>query len=233
MKTIGRLVALAAVSLLMVPLSSYRFFDSSLIPTVPRVAPVGTVIAAPRELRADDYVALRKFSGLYDIDYRLVLAVAEHESRFNRAALSPRGAMGLLQIMPATGRELVAELNLSDLSHPAQHLRAGIYYLSKLTTLFSSAPPEERTRLALAAYNAGPSRIYDAQELAAYLGEDPDTWSSIRHVLPLLSRRYSSLHAHVWPEGRPPHGYFGGWRETVRYVDRVMSSYAGYYTSAR
>jgi membrane-bound lytic murein transglycosylase F len=217
----------------MIPLSSYRFFDYSLISTEPRMAPAGVAVAVPGPMHREDYAALRKFSGLYDVDYRLVLAVAEHESRFNRMALSPRGASGLLQIMPATGRELIAELNLSDLSHPAQHLRAGIYYLAKLTALFNSAPPDQRTRLALAAYNAGPSRIYDAQELAAYLGEDPDSWSSIRHVLPLLSRRYSSLHAHVWPEGRPPHGFFGGWRETVRYVDRVMSSYNGYYASSR
>ncbi len=217
----------------MIPLSSHRFFEYSVIASEPRTGPAPTEVSIPRELHVEDYAALRKFSGLYDVDYRLVLAIAEHESRFNRSALSPRGAMGLLQIMPATGRELLTKLNLSDLSHPAQHLRAGIYYLSKLSNLFSSAPPEQRRRLALAAYNAGPSRIYDAQELAAYLGEDPDSWSSIRHVLPLLSRRYSSLHAHVWPEGRPPHGCFAGWKETVHYVDRVMSSYAGYLPSPK
>ncbi|HLF13274.1 MAG TPA: transglycosylase SLT domain-containing protein [Bacteroidota bacterium] len=212
----------------MIPLSSYRFFEYSLGAPEPWTDPVAMEIPVPRELHREDYAALRKFSGLYGVDYRLVLAVAEHESRFNRLALSPRGAMGLLQIMPATGRELLTELKLSDLSLPAQHLRAGIYYFSKLSRLFSSVPSEHRSQLALAAYNAGPSRIYDAQELAAYLGEDPRRWSSIRHVLPLLSRRYSSLHAHVWPEGRPPHGYFAGWKETVRYVDRVMSSYTGY-----
>ena len=111
--------------------------------------------------------------------------------------------------------------------------RAGIYYLSKLSENFSSASPTERMRLAVAAYNAGPARIYDAQELAAYLGEDPDSWASVRHVLPLLSRRYASLHAHVWAEGRPPHGYFGGWRETIRYVDRVMARYEEYLPAPR
>ncbi len=210
---------------MIIPLSSHRFFEHSIIASEPRPLPGTAEPAIPGGLHTDDYASVRKFSGLYDVDYRLVLAIAKHESHFNRSALSSRGALGLLQIMPATGRELVAELNLSDLNHPAQHLRAGIYYFSKLSELFSAAEPGSRLSLALAAYNAGPSRIYDAQELAAYLGEDPEAWSSVRHVLPLLSRRYASLHAHVWPDGRPPHGYFGGWKETIRYVDRVMNSY--------
>lgn len=216
----------------MIPLSSHRFFEYSVIASEPRPAALAAEPAIPGALHGDDYKSLRKYSGLYDVDYRLVLAIAKHESRFNRSALSPRGAIGLLQIMPATGRELVAELNLSDLSHPAEHLRAGIYYFSKLSDLFRAAEPGSRRSLALAAYNAGPSRIYDAQELAAYLGEDPEAWSSVRHVLPLLSRRYASLHAHVWPEGRPPHGYFGGWKETIRYVDRVIASYSSYHAPA-
>jgi len=184
--------------------------------------------ASPRELHLEDYRTVREYSTIYSVDYRLVLAIMERESRFDRSALSPRGARGMLQIMPATGRELESELNLSDISHPAQHLHAGIYYYSKLCDLFSSADHGDRIRLALAAYNAGPSRIYDAQELAAYLGEDPDDWSALRHVLPLLSRRYATLHSLVWGEGRPPHGYFTGWKETVSYVDRVMRTYSAY-----
>lgn len=221
------------LALLIIPLSSERFVDTKLGASMPGLAAAAPDVAVPASLARDDFAALRKYAGQYALDYRLVLAVAEHESRFDRSALSPRGAAGLLQIMPATGRELVDELNLTDLTHPTQHIKAGVYYLAKLGELFRSAPPAERTRLALAAYNAGPSRIYDAQELAAYLGEDPDDWSSVRHVLPLLSRRYASLHAHVWPEGRPPHGYFGGWRETVRYVDRVMARYRGYLPESR
>jgi len=210
------------------PLTSQRVAEYSVVASEPFPRGPAPGMALPVELHRDDYSAVRKFSGIYSVDYRLVLAIMEHESRFDRMALSPRGARGMLQIMPATGRELESELNLSDVTHPAQHLHAGIYYYSKLSDLFSSAPDDDRRRLALAAYNAGPSRIYDAQELAVYLGENPDDWSALRHVLPLLSRRYSTLHSHVWGDARPPHGYFTGWRETVRYVDRVMSTYAGY-----
>ena len=221
------------LALTSVPLSSERLFHDPIGPIPANAAVVEPEVARPADLRKSDFSTLRKFSGQYALDYRLVMAVAEQESRFNHSALSPRGAAGILQIMPATGRQLVAELKLTDIAHPAQHMRAGIYYLSKLNELFRSAPPDQRIRLALAAYNAGPARIYDAQELAAYLGENPDDWSSMRHVLPLLSRRYASLHAHVWPDGRPPHGTFGGWRETVRYVDRVMDRYESYRVASR
>jgi membrane-bound lytic murein transglycosylase F len=224
---------LAGLALFLIPLSSQRFFDYNLAAPGPGIVGALTEVAVPAQMERSDFVTVRKFSGQYSVDYRLVLAVAEQESRFDHSALSPRGAAGILQIMPATGKQLVAELNLTDLTHPVQHLRAGIYYLSKLSELFRSATPDERMRLSVAAYNAGPARIYDAQELAAYLGEDPDSWAAVRHVLPLLSRRYASLHAHVWADGRPPHGYFGGWRETVRYVDRVMARYEGYLPAAR
>jgi membrane-bound lytic murein transglycosylase F len=232
-KRYGPSALLAGLALFIVPLSSQRFFENSLMPPGPGIIVARPDMTAPPELQRSDYSALRRFSGQYEVDYRLVLAVAEQESRFDHSALSPRGAAGFLQIMPATGRQLLAELNLTDLTLPAQHLRAGIYYLAKLSDLFRSASPEERMRLSVAAYNCGPARIYDAQELAAYLGEDPDSWSSIRHVLPLLSRRYTSLHSHVWPDGRPPHGYFGSWRETVHYVDRVMARYEGYLQAAK
>ena len=79
--------------------------------------------------------------------------------------------------------------------------------------------------LALAAYNAGPSRVYDAQELAAYMGEDPSSWRAVAKALPLLSKRYYSLHALVWNDARPKYGYYGSSRQTITYVDRVMNSY--------
>lgn len=227
-----RIYLVIAVSLLFFPISSHRVTESSVVASEAGETGAAVSVERPEELHKDDFRSVRKYAVQYKVDYRLILSIMEHESRYNRLAVSPMGARGILQIMPATGRELSSELNMPDIAHPSRHLRAGIYYYSKLFDLFRSAPPEQRRRLALAAYNAGPSRIYDAQELAAYLGENPDDWDAIRHILPLLSRRYSSLHAHVWGEARPPHGYFSGWKETVRYVDRVMSSYTRYTSPA-
>jgi membrane-bound lytic murein transglycosylase F len=175
---------------------------------------------------------VRKTAEEFGVDARLVAAMIKQESRFDANAVSGRGAQGLMQIMPVTGLELTGELELQDPTHPSQNLRAGTYYFAKLFDLFSSSPVEDRICLALAAYNAGPSRIYDAQELAAYMGEDPSRWTSVAHMLPLLSKRYYSLHLAVWGTSRPPSGYYGSWRETVGYVQQITDSYYSYRTAS-
>ena len=195
---------------------------------------VGTVngtqesISLTEDMESVDFKSVRKFSEEYGTDERLILAIMKQESQFDENAVSYRGARGLMQIMPVTNMELVEELDLPKVSRPRENIQAGIYYFSKLYRLFKTGTKGDRIRLALAAYNAGPSRIYDAQELAAYLGENPNEWRSIRNVLPLLSKRYYSLHQAVWNESKPPAGYFGSWRETSVYVDAIMKTYKEY-----
>lgn len=155
-----------------------------------------------------------------DIDSKLILAIIKQESQFNENAISERGAQGLMQLMPQTQFELSGDS--LDSFHPEKNISMGISYFSKLYRLFENAPEEDRICLALAAYNAGPSRIYDAQDLAAYLGEDPLSWRSIQNALPLLSKRYYTLHQSVWDGGKPRNGYFGSWRQTILYVQNVL-----------
>lgn len=180
------------------------------------------------DLNCVDGAGLEEYANVYGVDYRFILAMIKQESRFDENAVSYRGARGLMQIMPVTNDELIDELDLDVAQLPDQNVIAGIYYFSKLYELFSDAAEDDRLRLALAAYNAGPSRIYDAQDLAAYLGENPSRWSSIQHVLPLLSKRFYSLHESVWVGSKPPAGYFGSWRQTTAYVDAVMKTYLSY-----
>jgi membrane-bound lytic murein transglycosylase F len=173
---------------------------------------------------------IQKHSAKYGLDWRLVLAVMKQESNFNRRAVSRRGAYGLMQVMPATGNEVATKLGFEDLQHPHRNIKGGVFYLSKLFGLFEGAKEGDRIRLAVASYNAGPSRIYDAQELAAYLGENPQSWPSVEKALPLLSKRYYTLHQSVWGGGKPRSGYFGKSRQTIHYVARVVENFEDYRT---
>jgi len=85
----------------------------------------------------------------YGVDKKLVMAVIDVESGFNAAAVSTAGAQGLMQIMPATGRDL----DLVDPFDPSENIDAGIRYLRYLLDTF----PDRR--LAVAAYNAGPNAV--------------------------------------------------------------------------
>jgi soluble lytic murein transglycosylase-like protein len=95
---------------------------------------------------------------IYAIDPNLVMAVIHIESRGNAFALSPVGAMGLMQIMPATGEELAEKLAIpwrgpQTLFDPLLNIRMGVAYLEQLESRYGSMAT------ALAAYNWGPGRI--------------------------------------------------------------------------
>lgn len=155
-----------------------------------------------------------------NLDWRLIWAIIKQESQFDPNAVSARGAQGLMQIHPSTQQDF--GMDSLDVFEPMRNIDVGVSYFSKLYSLFEKANEADRICLALAAYNAGPSRIYDAQELVAYLGEDPLSWRAIQNALPLLSKRYYTLHRSVWDGGKPRYGYFGGWRQTISYVENVL-----------
>jgi membrane-bound lytic murein transglycosylase F len=172
--------------------------------------------------------SIKLYAARYGFDWRLILATMKQESRFSPSAESHRGASGLMQIMPTTSEEVARALDVDDLSHPDNNIRGGIYYLRELYELFKGAREGDRIKLTLAAYNAGIGRIFDAQEIAAYLHENPMEWESIKDALPLLSRRHGSLHKGIWNAPKPKTGWFGNSRETIAYVESVMNHYDEY-----
>ncbi len=171
---------------------------------------------------------VKEYADVYGLDFRFVLALVKQESRFDAEAISSRGAAGLMQIMPPTETEISDKLDLRSSHAPRENIHAGIYYFAEILKLFPGIDTDSRLRLSLAAYFAGPTRIYDAQDVAAYMGENPTSWSSIKGALPLLSKRFYSLHRAIWEDGRPKSGYFGSWRQTLAYVDNIMENYKEY-----
>ncbi len=89
-------------------------------------------------------------SAEHNISAELVRAVIQVESGFNPRARSVKGAMGLMQLMPATAREL----GVTDAYDPVQNIRGGVAYLKQLLTRY-----DFNVELALAAYNAGPEAV--------------------------------------------------------------------------
>ncbi len=179
---------------------------------------------------------IKRYANRYGFDWRFILAVMNQESRFRHQAVSSRGAYGLMQIMPATGRDISAKLFIDNVKQPENNIAGGVYYLWWVYTMINFDDGElsydvsemDRLQLVLAAYNGGPSRVRDAQQLARYLNLDPYRWVNIKSLLPMLSSRYDTLHQYVWENGIPSGGYFNGYPETLNYVDRVMIYYSYY-----
>jgi soluble lytic murein transglycosylase-like protein len=90
----------------------------------------------------------------YGHDARLIKAIVFVESRFDPSAVSPKGAVGLMQLMPATASELGVELPTQRLLDPALNLDTGARHLRRLMDTFADRP-----ELAIAAYNAGEGAV--------------------------------------------------------------------------
>jgi membrane-bound lytic murein transglycosylase F len=182
----------------------------------------------------DRYIPLvKKYAQEYRIDWVLILAVMKQESKFNHEAISYQGAYGLMQIMPVTQIELAEKLGVEETITPRNNIKAGIYHLKSLYSMFENIQEEDRTCLSLAAYNAGLGRVLDAQKIASYMGNDPNRWSSVREAFAFLTKKNYTLHSRIWTDGCPPSGYFRNPKQTVEYVDNIMKSYDRYSLSLK
>ncbi len=139
----------------------------------------------------------------YKFDYLYFKAQSIAESNLNPDAESPVGAMGLMQIMPSTYKEISKKIKLStDTFDPRYSIKAGIYYMSTIWKAWKN----KRTWLdhwdfCTASYNAGRGNIIRAQKLCSSKNLDTESWSSIVKTLPLVTGRHS--------------------KETITYVERI------------
>jgi membrane-bound lytic murein transglycosylase MltF len=117
----------------------------------------------------------QKYGEMYDIDWFLIAAQSFQESRFDPNARSRAGALGLMQLLPSTAKDM----GIADISTPENNVHAGVKYLRWIEDRYFSEKEineDDRVRFALAAYNAGPANILRSRTSASQLGYDPSRW---------------------------------------------------------
>jgi soluble lytic murein transglycosylase-like protein len=149
---------------------------------VPRKA---TVISRNGTISLGYSYRFEKYSGMIEetcnkhgVDPELVKAVIQVESNYNYRAISPKGAQGLMQLMPGTA----SRYGVLSAFEPAQNIEGGVRYLKDLIQLFNSD-----LRLALAAYNAGENRVQKINDVPNFV----ETQNYVRKVLALYNGEMS------------------------------------------
>jgi membrane-bound lytic murein transglycosylase MltF len=147
----------------------------------------------------------RKYSDQYELDFLLMAAQGYQESRLDQSVKSPVGAIGVMQVMPATG----AELKVGDITQLEPNIHAGVKYVRTLMNQQFNDPsidPLNKGLFAFAAYNAGPGRVRQLRREAEKRGLDPNVWfGSVERI---ASERVG--------------------RETVQYVSNIFKYYVAY-----
>jgi membrane-bound lytic murein transglycosylase MltF len=147
----------------------------------------------------------RKYSDKYDMDFLLMAAQGFQESRLDQDAKSHVGAIGVMQIMPATGKELA----VGDITLTEPNIHGGVKYMRQLIDREfkdDSMTPLNKGLMAFAAYNAGPGRVRQLRRLTRERGLDPNVWFG--NVEQITSEKVG--------------------RETVTYVSNIYKYYVAY-----
>ena len=147
----------------------------------------------------------RTYGDKYELDYLLMAAQGYQESQLDHNARSRVGAIGVMQVMPATG----ADLKVGDIRQVEPNIHAGVKYIRQIISQdFQDEPmtPVNKMLFAFASYNAGPARIRQLRRETARRGLDPNVWFG--NVEQVVSARIG--------------------RETVDYVSNIFKYYIAY-----
>lgn len=165
---------------------------------------------------------IQQYAVKENLDARLVCALIVQESGFDENAQSAVGAQGLTQLMPKTAKDV----GVQDPFDAEQNIAGATRHLRSLYRALRQSPSEHRHRLVLASYNGGLGRVRDAQALVRHHESgDPLLWEPVSRAIRQLTQKHEHIHREVWASGKPPHGHFDGFNETLYYVERVMHYY--------
>jgi soluble lytic murein transglycosylase-like protein len=135
-----------------------------------------TNVSDSRYVPPDTYDDLiRRAADRYNVPFSLIKAMIHVESAFNARAVSPKGAKGLMQIMPVN----FSALSVTDPFDPFENITAGTSYLKQLLTRY-----QQQIHLALAAYNAGPDAVDRYRQIPPF----KETREYVRKVMGLYER---------------------------------------------
>ena len=154
---------------------------------------------------SDTIALFKKYGSQYGFDPLMLAAQGFQESGLNQSARGPTGAVGIMQVMPETGKSL----KVGDITVTEPNIHAGTKYMNELLTrYFEGAHFDEknRTLFAFAGYNAGPNRIARLRDVAAARGLDPNVWFD--NVEIVVSEKIG--------------------RETTTYVRNILKYYVSY-----
>lgn len=152
----------------------------------------------------------RKYGDKYSVDYLLMIAQGFQESQLNQNAKSHVGAVGVMQVMPATGKDM----KVGDIHQIDPNIEAGVKYIRFMIDQYYKDEPMDDLNKGLfsfASYNAGPARIRQMRKLAAARGLNPNIW--FNNVERVVSEKIG--------------------RETVTYVSNIYKYYVAYTLSVQ
>ena len=147
----------------------------------------------------------KRYGDQYKLDYLMMAAQGYQESTLDQGVKSRVGAIGVMQVMPATGKELA----VGDITKVEPNIHAGVKYMRfMMDTYFKDDQMDDLNKglMTFAAYNAGPGRLRQLRQEAAKKGLDPNVW--FNNVERVASERIG--------------------RETVTYVSNIFKYYVAY-----
>jgi membrane-bound lytic murein transglycosylase MltF len=119
----------------------------------------------------------KRYSSMYNLDWLLTSALAYQESRLNNKAVSHKGAVGIMQVLPSTAQD--RNVKIDNIYLLENNIHAGIKYLSFVHKRYFDKPeisPDDQLYFSLAAYNAGPAQIRRIRTKARQQGYNPNVW---------------------------------------------------------